>query len=459
MARITRLVAGAALTWTLILATTPAWSLPPVSQWRAVSEQQISQRYTVPISDLSTGVTYQSVVLVRSANLDTRRPDGSGVNAPKSSIYLSLKWSSAPLAHAYGTPLWYVFYANMTPLPPPIVYVASDGKQYTSTRVDPIDSSQIGDATQNDGLLNANYYFTIPRSNRSGSVEILPSRTIGALFGPAGANDNTVLNVGGPTVIPVSFPKGLEYISPSFNEHVDNPSPTWLNRIDPFVQLMILLLVIGFVAFLVRRRRRRMSPTDEVAASETPVTGTYQFVPPQLTPTTVVGESEPEPVDTRSFSTGVRINVQTLEVEGPVSNAGLQRRVADQLGVPLNADVKSFVIGRLVALQSSGQVMGLKNDSSCLKEDFKAQVRAADPRDELSRRGPKDISYLEAAAAVAHYLGLGHSIEVAELEHRIVKDIFLFDRVTANWKELIAHGIDLCVGNSAAAETEASFSS
>ena len=324
MARISRLVAGAALTWTLVTATTPAWSLPPVSQWRAVSEQQISQRYTVPITDPSTGVTYQSVVLVRLANLDTRRPDGSGVNAPKSSIYLSLKWSSAPLAHAYGTPLWYVFYANMTPLPASsIVYVASDGTRYTSTRVDPIDPSQIGDATQNDGLLNATYYFTIPRSKRSGSVEILPSRTIGALFGPAGANDNTVLNVGGPTVIPVSFPKGLEYISPSYNTHGQQVPPTWIDWFNPFVQWVILLSVIGFAAFFVRRRRRRTRPTDEAAVSETPVTGTYQFVSPQVTPATVVSEPEPEAVDTRSVSTGVRINVLGhVEFNPPLGRCG-----------------------------------------------------------------------------------------------------------------------------------------
>ena len=142
--------------------------------------------------------------------------------------------------------------------------------------------------------------------------------------------------------------------------------------------------------------------------------------------------------------------LKTLELEGPVSDGGLQRRVADELGVPLNADIRNFVLGRLVALLKSDKIVSLNESSSCLKQDVKAQVRAADPKDELSRRGPKDVSYLEAAAAVAHFLSLGHSMELAELERLVVKEVFLFDRVTANWKELIAHGIDICVGNGAA---------
>jgi very-short-patch-repair endonuclease len=162
------------------------------------------------------------------------------------------------------------------------------------------------------------------------------------------------------------------------------------------------------------------------------------------------GKKERPTLSSGSVESVSNFILKTLELEGPVSDGGLQRRVADELGVPLNADIRNFVLGRLVALLKSDKIVSLKESSSCLKQDFKAQVRAADPKDELSRRGPKDVSYLEAAAAVAHFLSLGHSMELAELERLVVKEVFLFDRVTANWKELIAHGIDICVGNGAA---------
>ena len=57
---------------------------------RSFASEQISQRYEIPITDPTTGVTYQSVVQVSSAHLDTRH----GSDAPKGSIFLTLSWSS-----------------------------------------------------------------------------------------------------------------------------------------------------------------------------------------------------------------------------------------------------------------------------------------------------------------------------------------------------------------------------
>ena len=295
----------------LALSVNTAWAAPSEPSGRGRADEQISQRFEVPIKDPATGVTYPSVVLVKSAHLDTRSPDGSGANAPKGLIYLTLTWSSFPVSHEIGTPLWYVFYANMTPLPATsIVYVAKGGREYTSTRVDAIDPSLIGDATQNDGLLNAKYFFTVPPSNREGTVEIRPSRTVGALFGPSGVNrSDLVLDVSETTRIPVHFTEDLVYVTAP-----NSASDPGKSTKSPLVLVIQLAVLAGATAALLHFIRRRkvlvLTATPALVVpdrSEDPPAGAYHFVSPQPTPTTVVSEkaTASSPTDV----SGVRISV------------------------------------------------------------------------------------------------------------------------------------------------------
>ena len=61
--------------------------------------------------------------------------------------------------------------------------------------------------------------------------------------------------------------------------------------------------------------------------------------------------------------------------------------------------------------------------------------------DALSKRAPADIPFIEVVAAVSHVVELGHSVEKAEVEDQEVRRVFGFDRVTAQWKDLISLAI------------------
>ena len=55
---------------------------------------------------------------------------------------------------------------------------------------------------------------------------------------------------------------------------------------------------------------------------------------------------------------------------------------------------------------------------------------------------------MEVVAAVAHVVEIGHSVEMAEVEVQVVRKVFGFERVTAQWKELMDRAIEDLVADS-----------
>ena len=192
-----------------------AWSTPvgastPVL--RAVD--YLAQRYQIPISNPVDGHTFVSVLLVTSATLSTRSPVDHGREAPKGMMYLSLQMTSNPPQLEYPDPNWGSYFSSMTPLSASAIrYVAMSGHSYSAMRADPISqANNVG--VYGDGLVNAVYYFTVPLTNRRGTVVISPSRTIGMEYqGFVGSDVLVSLDVGGPTRIQLSFPKHLTVIT------------------------------------------------------------------------------------------------------------------------------------------------------------------------------------------------------------------------------------------------------
>ena len=130
---------------------------------------QITQSYEVPVTNHADGVTISDVLTVTSATLDTLNPDGSGVSAPSGRIYLSLQVTSSPPQVSSTSPAWGHFFSTMTPIPGSAWrYVASSGIKYVATRVNPVDQTFNSNATTDDGMVDATYYFTVPLSTRAG---------------------------------------------------------------------------------------------------------------------------------------------------------------------------------------------------------------------------------------------------------------------------------------------------
>jgi len=225
----------------------------------------IAQSYEIPITNPTDGLTYQSVVLVSGAHLDTRKPDYSGVTAPKGQIYLTLKWTSAPPQIPYGQPGYGNFFSQITPLPASALTFVSGKHSYGSVRINPVD--QTGSSLEYDGLIQATYYFLIPISTKSGQVVIGKTTSIGTEYQNMTGGQPTVLNIGGPTSIPLTFPK-LTVVSPP--GAVTTPLSSKSSVLSAVIQWLILIAIGLGIFYLVRRQRKVAEPVEASVPVDTP---------------------------------------------------------------------------------------------------------------------------------------------------------------------------------------------
>jgi len=194
------------------LATLTLAGVAAGTQSEVFAVDQVSQSVQVPITNPADGANYPSTVLVTSARLDSKMPNGT--DAPKRMLALSLEMSSSYVQRQYGDPLWGKFFSNLTPLPgSAVVYVAQDGARYEATMSNPIAPGDQSSGT--DGLLDASYVFTVPPTNRSGTLEIGPATTTGAEYTGFTGGDPTPLEVGGPESVALSFPATLTVVTPT----------------------------------------------------------------------------------------------------------------------------------------------------------------------------------------------------------------------------------------------------
>jgi len=240
------------------------WTPASASETQKYSVDQISRSYEISVTNPINHRDFPAVLLVQSAQLTTINPDGSGVAAPKGKIFLVLQASSGPVQLPSANPNSGSFFSNMTPLPATALrYVATSGRSYAVTRANPINQTYNGN-TNDDGLFDATYYFTVPLSNRSGAIVISPFRTIGVEYEGSVGVSTGQLNVGGPTSIALTFPKNLTVVS---NTRTSTPpiAPSATGNACTFAGMWNLFttvfaaLMVGI--FIVRRRRKKKATT------------------------------------------------------------------------------------------------------------------------------------------------------------------------------------------------------
>jgi len=289
-----------------------AWATPAGASYvRSSGIDSIAQSHQIPVTNPADGTTLPCVLDFTSATLDTENPVNKYAHAPRGQIYLSLQMSSGPIQRNYGAPLWGDFFSGLIPLPATALrYVAASGRSYAATRVNPINQTYNPSSATDDGMVDATYYFTVPMSNRRGTLMILPTHTNGVQYEGFVGGSPVPLNVGGPTRIALSFPKKLTVATPTPKRVFPTPAPapgtTSANLLNVFAT--ILAIFLGGVVFLARRRGKRRSrpmPVVVVGSAPTPQPPIRVFEqqpvsrPPSVVQTTkkVVGEETTLRVD------------------------------------------------------------------------------------------------------------------------------------------------------------------
>jgi len=233
------------------------WTPAGASEAQKYAVDQISRSYEISVTNPIYQRDFPAVLLVQNAKLTTINPDGSGIAAPKGKIYLVLQASSGPVQLPLANPNAGSFFSNMAPLPATALrYVTASGHSYSVTRANPINQTYNGN-TNDDGLFDATYYFTVPLSNRSGTLVISPFRTVGVEYEGFVGISTSQLIVGGPTSIALKFPESLTVVS---NTRAKAPirasdNGTTFARTWNFFATLFAVLLAGVI--IVRNRRKK----------------------------------------------------------------------------------------------------------------------------------------------------------------------------------------------------------
>jgi DNA-binding SARP family transcriptional activator len=216
---------------------------------------QISQEFSLQISNPADGVSLPSFVYIKSAELSTTSIVGIQVHAPKGQNYLTFIASSGQEQPNYGQANWGHFFSTMTPLTPSaITFRDGAGRRYVAHEFNPV--SQTSNPNEgDDGLIDATYWFLVPSNTRSGKISIGPTTTVGTEFRGFVGQSSVPLHIGGPITFKVSFPRKLT--APVVNRLISPTLPQTSNSALNEVLSILSLIFFGWIFWRLWRRTRR----------------------------------------------------------------------------------------------------------------------------------------------------------------------------------------------------------
>jgi len=227
---------------------------------------QIDQSFRISVTNPLTRVELPAVLRVLDATLTTNDPSANSSSPPKGEIYLTVHLSCGPEHFQNATLGPGDFFSTMTPLPAAALrYVTASGRGYVPTRIDPINQANNPYASNDNGLVDATYYFTVPITNRRGTFEILPSRTFGTQYEGYVAIGTATLDIGGPTKVAIQFPKKLTVTTTTPHHHgqgTETSNGTMFASMLNFASTLLGVFLVG--SFYLARRRSRRRRTRQV---------------------------------------------------------------------------------------------------------------------------------------------------------------------------------------------------
>ena len=241
-------------------ATLGATVTADASSIKKTAIDQIDQSFRISVTDPLNRTDLPAVLRVLDATLTTDDPSANSSSPPKGEIYLTVHLSCGPVHFQSATLGPGDFFSTMTPLPATALrYVTASGRGYVPTRIDPINQANNPYASNDNGLVDATYYFTVPITNRRGTFEILPSRTFGTQYEGYVAIGTATLDIGGPTKVTLQFPKKLTVTKLTPHHHgqaTETGNGTMFASMLNFASMLLGVFLVGSF-YLARRRSRR----------------------------------------------------------------------------------------------------------------------------------------------------------------------------------------------------------
>ncbi|HWE68118.1 MAG TPA: hypothetical protein VG298_15865, partial [Acidimicrobiales bacterium] len=256
---------------------------------------------TISITNPADGFASPAAVTVERAVLTGFLPDGSNATPPSSDeAYFAVTFRSTYPATGIGDPNWGHFLAGITPLPGSALSFAAPGRPpVTATAVNVTAPSDQDTSSEDDGLLDATYVFTVPATTTSGTLAIAPGPATGVEYTGFVGGTPIPLEVGGPTTYPITFqdPHPAPVLSQPKPQWVGAPLPATApdaastirglaSKVPPHsgggltIWLAVIILAVLVVAAVVlgralRRRRAsgQASPKDALPTSGEPSAG------------------------------------------------------------------------------------------------------------------------------------------------------------------------------------------
>jgi DNA-binding SARP family transcriptional activator len=296
-----------------------------ISQRSAVD--RIGQEFTLRISNPADGVSLPSIAFIQDAELSTTAVTGESTPVPKGKIYLTFSATSGPKQSSYGQVNWGHFFTTMTPLvPSTITFTDRAGQRYVAKQSNPINQASNPNATSDDGLLDAKYWFVVPSNTRAGTISIGPATTQGMEDRGFVGQSIVPLRVAGPISFKVSFPRRLT--APIAHPAETRPAGTYQASPASYSALnevltVFSLMFFGYIFWQIRRRTKRrvryvpvFSPPTNSSSDASPPT------PSQYRPATITDQAVRPVHPTAPPAQSLRVNVLgSLQIEPSTKGA------------------------------------------------------------------------------------------------------------------------------------------
>jgi len=161
-----------------------------------------------PIVNPADGFGSPADVTLTSATLTYFAPDGSGTtpgDPTKAYLVVDLAATHPGDGTFKATPEWGHFFSNLTPLPGDRITFTPKGGTPITAQSTPKPST-VGAPTDDDGLLDADYWFTVPATTTTGNIALTPGPVTGVEYTGFVGNGQTTLTLTGTGSFFVDFP-------------------------------------------------------------------------------------------------------------------------------------------------------------------------------------------------------------------------------------------------------------